>query len=361
MRKYSKIVLIILLVCLILLAGCKKKPPTKTILDLNEADIHGGGGGFDQRAIVDSQGNILSHKDLIQPGGALRQLYIKDDNIISGHPTIGAFIRAQGARTAGGRVSDYYPINIKDLLSSDNIFKNEYWKANEGLNNLKQLERDNLRLSSTHSALGNRAKEFSIEDDRLCIQGGKMISNQLYYRSENSGCYGKKSSECRAHFAEFPLFKTCSSLTNLKNTFRVPSDWSNDYSISCNYNSNFASIPSFLRDVNVGYSHCLLKNNEDSKNSILVGYGVGNPQIENTNSLKLSVQDLFPNSEISSIDNLGSKSLNIKNPSQKAYDFGNDYIVSQSDTNKFMIRSFYVSQTYELVPNLYELLEISGD
>lgn len=316
MRKYNVIILFILLLVSFIIAGCDKEPPTKYIKDVEEGEVYQGGDPMSKRSIVDSQGNILYSKDLSQPGGVLRELFIKDDKLFN-TPTIGQFVRDKGAKISGERdPSDYYPVNIKDLLSQNNIFNGEYWMINEGLSNLKQLERENLRLSQVRKSIGDKDKEFFIEEERLCVQGGNTISNMLYYRSENSGCYGNGNADCRPYFAEFPFFKSCSSLTNLKNTFVVPDEW-NNYSISCNFNSNFATIPSFLKDVNVGFSHCLLKNNINSNNSILIGYGVGNPQLEsNISTLKLELNSFFE-SFTTNVENLGASEVKIKNYEQK--------------------------------------------
>lgn len=329
MRRYNIVLLFTLVLLSFILVGCGGSPPTKTILDIEEGEVAQEGNPMSERSIVDSQGNILYSKDLSQPGGLLRDLFIKDNTII-GKPTIGSFIRSQGAKTNGERnPSDYYPISIEELLKENNIFNGDYWSRNEGLENLKQLERENLRLSQTRKALNQRDKNFSIEDDRICIQGGRIISNMLYYKSENSACYGKGDANCKPYFAEFPFFKSCSSLTNLKETFTVPSEW-DDYSVSCNFNSKFSTIPSFLRNVNVGYSHCLLKNNENSQDSILVGYGVGNSHLENSTSLELNIENIFNNFEIESREELSNSQIIVKNTLQKIENLGKKTTVEQT-------------------------------
>lgn len=333
MRIKFKVLFFLFLLGLIIIAGCGSRAPTKTIIDVNEGVLDGSGEIMGERSIVDSQGNVLFSKTLASPGGPMGELFISDRDFLGGYSGIREFVRAQGAKTSGDRDPlDYYPIHIELLLRDNNLFSNEFWIQNQGLNNLVQREREHLELDVARTALNNREKEFSIEDRRLCVQGGIMASNLVYYRSENSGCYGRSSSDCRAHFAEFPFFKSCSSLTNLKDTIQIPQGW-NEYSISCNFNNRFSTFPSFIRDVNIGYSHCLLKNLDESQNTILFGYGVGNPQLEGgISNLMPSLEQLFPNAVISNQQELSTNQVQVKNYQQLVRNLGKSNRVEQEFT-----------------------------
>ncbi|MFP4402168.1 MAG: hypothetical protein ACLFPL_02955 [Candidatus Nanoarchaeia archaeon] len=352
MYKYKRHIIILFLITLIIIAGCGGggKPPKKYIQDLTDEQK-------EERSIVDSQGNVLFTTSIEESGGFLSDLFIKDDDLLEGYSTIDSFISNQGARVRGpGRISDYYPLNIALLLNnnkqspeqlyqvaidsnrpddiissyapaynydtsvqnSNNIFTHDFWMSQSGMERLLQFEKENLQISNSWYAIGEKEKEFVIEDERLCVQGGRVISNLLYYRSENSGCYGKSTSNCQAHFNEFPVFKSCSGLSELKESVKVPSDW-NSYSLSCNFNSRFSSIPSFFENINMGYSNCVLKNLDESKNSVLFGYAVGNPYIEGqSNALNVSIEELFPQNNIVSQNELSSQNITVRGIEQEA-------------------------------------------
>lgn len=351
MKLNYKVLFFLLLLLLVMIAGCGgSRTPTKTILDVNQGVLDGSGEITTERSIVDSQGNVLFSKKLRSPGGPMSELFIHDNDFLGGYPGIREFIQAQGARTSLDRYPrDYYPVNIALLLGGNNLFSNEFWMQNQGLKTLVQREREHLELDVARTALNNREKEFSIEDRRLCIQGGNIVSNLVYYRSENSECYGRRSADCRPHFAEFPFFKSCSSLTNLRDTIRVPQDWEN-YSLSCNFNNRFSTFPSFLRNVNIGYSHCLVKNLDDSQDTILFGYGVGNPQIEgDISTLRPSVEDLFPNARIESQQLLSTNQVQVKNYSQIIRDLGKVRVIEhvRSDGSISITNSIWTQQALQ--------------
>ncbi|MFT4244034.1 MAG: hypothetical protein ACMXYB_01100 [Candidatus Woesearchaeota archaeon] len=345
----KKTVIFILLFLIIILAGCKKAP-TKTIIDLEGSNLNGSGEVRDERSIVDSQGNVLFTKTIEEPGGMLSGIFIIDRAILCGNYESGnllggvqqsgkgrgglgegdcgsngikQYIESMGAKTQGDRTPlDYYPLNQVKLLNNNNLLELSFWTGDESLINLMNLEKENLELSNTQNAIPNRAKEFSIEDERICIQGGNMISNLIYYSHENPTCHSKDDATCRATFVEFPLFKTCTSLTDLRNSFSVPGSWSS-FSVSCGFNDNFATLPSFIRGLNVGFSNCLYKNLDDSKESIIIGFGVGNPTIESESSiLSVSVEDFFTGLQVSQIQNIGSQSLRSREFEQEIVNLG---------------------------------------
>ena len=243
-----------------------------------------------------------------------------------GFSTISAFVENQGAVAAGFREPNYYPVNIKRILENDNLFSSAYLNTDEGAKELLQLEKEHLFLvESQLSFLNDRDKEFSFERDRVCIQPGKMLSNLLYYRSENGACYGGGGGSCAAYFAEFPIFKTCSSISDLRSTFNIPTSWS-EYSLNCNFNENFATLPSFVEDVNFGYSYCLAKdlNENNNDNTIIFGHMVGNSHIERSiDSIKPTIANIFGSGNIQSSQVVQSGiSKTVKLANQRAINLG---------------------------------------
>ena len=317
---------------LLLVMGCGGgSPPTKTVVDISLEDKAG-------RVIIDSQGTVIfGPKEIEVSGAPLNGFFIQDDNII-GKATIEAFIQDQGANVNGGRVSNYYPLNLAKLMENNNIFSGPFWRNDQAASRLVDMEQDNLNLDLYTPLLNDRNKAFTFEPERVCIQGGKMLSNLIYYRSEyysGYGCYGNGDGTCKPSFATFPLFKTCSSLSNLKDTIEISNIW-NDYSISCNYNSNFATLPSFTYQTNIGYSYCHFKNldRSNSHDSIIIGHGVGNSQIEGKSSnLELDVEGLFESMNVGSSDIqfLGTVDLRFKGIEQRMVDMGKSQAIYTGD------------------------------
>lgn len=329
-----KLTYILLFFSLLLIVGCGGgSPPTKTVVDISLEDKAG-------RVIIDSQGTVIyGPKEIDVSGAPLNGFFIQDDNVI-GKATIEAFIQDLGANVNGDRIDNYYPLNLAKLMENNNIFSGSFWKNDQAASRLIDMEQDNLNLDLYTPLLNNRDKAFTFEPERVCIQGGKMLSNLIYYKNENKGCYGNGDSNCEASFGTFPLIKTCSSLSNLKDTIEISNIWS-DYSISCNYNSNFATLPSFTYQTNIGYSFCHFKNLDRSNNqdSIIIGYGVGNSQIEGEfSNLELDIENLFDSMNIDSSDIqlLSTIDLRFKDIEQKTVDKGKSqkiYIGDDSDGN----------------------------
>lgn len=298
-------------------SGGRGKPPKKTVIEINDLSKA-------ERVIIDGKGQVIYKKGILEPGNPIEKLFIQDDQILGGKSTIQQFLRDKGARVRGTRESNYYPIDIDRILENQNLFSNSFWKSDfNGAKELLDLEKDHLKLSISQYALNEKDKNFQFEPSRVCIQGGKMLSNFEYYRNEIGGCYHKSSGRCEATFNTFPLFKTCSSLTSLKDSFKVP--WEDNYVISCNFNSNFATLPSFIKNVNFGYSYCVVKNletNED-ENTIIIGNYLGNPQLENiVSDLKVSPELLFESSIIHSVNELTSTTKTVKSIEQKSINLG---------------------------------------
>ena len=317
----AKMLFFLVLTTLLVIGGCSGggSKPTKTVYDISDSSKS-------EKVIIDSQGGVIFSKTIGDNGAPLDNLFVRDNDILNGKSTINTFLKDEGASVKGSRISDYYPVNVKTILENQNIFTNGYWTTNNYARGLLELEKENLKLSSTHTTLQNPTKEFVFENERVCFQGGKILSNFKYYRSENTECYNDKSASCIPHFNEFPLFKTCHSLTNLKDTFTIPNSWKNDnYIISCNYNSNFATLPSFIDEMDKGYSYCIAKNSENTQedNTIIFGHYVGNPQLEgNVDSLNVSIEHLFEGVQFKSNEKLSSTTRNIKSFEQKAVDLG---------------------------------------
>lgn len=368
--------ILVLILLLVILAGCKKAP-TKTIFDLEDSHLVGNPVGEDKvrdaRSIVDAQGNVLFSKTIDDPGAPLGSIFIIDRNIICGNyegdftPTtlgkgggIGAgncnsdgiksYIESRGAKTKGDRTPlDFYPLNQVRL--NNNLLDLSFWTGEESMQTLLRFEKENLILSGTQSALPDRTKEFFFEEDRVCIQGGQMISNLIYYSHENPSCHNKKNADCRATFVEFPLFKTCLSLTDLRQTFRVPETWE-DYSVSCGFNENFATLPSLIRGTNIGFSNCIYKNLGTANETIVTGFGVGNPTIEAESSeLSIIVDNFFRGQEI--LENSSSSiSLNSRTFRQEIVNYGkgmieDNFISKDEESLRFEKKGSIFVKTYD--------------